>query len=127
MVSLSNKSISIHVEQRYILLSLSTLLFFVFCRRNAESIFIATDILNPDKGSKVAMEDAVQHNCVWSGVLFSLEVIWTMLIRLYADALISVGCIYKWLKFGDIKILHSCDPQLDLIVECCLAAVIKYR
>lgn len=64
---------------------------------------------------------------VWSGVLFSLEVIWTMLIRLHADVLISVGCIYKWLKFGDIKILHTCDPELDLIVECCLAAVIKYR
>lgn len=63
MVSLSNKSIFIHVEQRHILLSLSMLLFFVFCRRNAESIFIATDTLNQDKGSKVVMEDAVQHNC----------------------------------------------------------------
>lgn len=50
-----------------------------------------------------------------------------MSTRLCADVLISGGYAYKKLTFEGIKILYSCDPKLDLIVECCLAAVIKHR
>lgn len=113
-----------HRAEGHILLSLNVLLCFVFCRRNTEGVFIATDTLHPDKSSTAVMEDVVRHSCsllrcsVFPGSDSD-----------YVNK-ITCGCahpIYKGLKFGGIKIPHGCDPELDPIVECCLAAVIRHN